>query len=635
MRSPFDAMFRWWKPPSGSAAANGSGNGAHQRPGSNETGLGDALNDAPVPDAPPAEPRWLAQLDREGIPRTLQYPSTTLARLLDQTGDRFGDATALVYNLKRWTYRELLAQVNRLAGGLARMGVRKGDRVILALPNCPEYVASFFAVQKLGAALVNAGPLIGADDLRTVIALTNPRVVIGLDLQAQKIVGAAKDSSTDHFVWVTLQSYQTFLKKFGYQFKLWQESREKQPGSTAEHWTLAKLLENSPAKPPTVEPQPGAAAVLQPTSGTTGVVKLAQLSHRNLLANAMQVACVMNAREGQERVLTAIPMFHIYGLMTGLIQPVLSAAAISLVTRFDAEQTLDVLVRDRPTIFPMVPAICDAISNAIERRDPRPTISGLRICISGAAPLPIEVAQRFERLTGGRVVEGYGMSESSPVTHANPLNRPRYGSIGLPMPDTMCKVVDLERGEREVAVGQPGELLIGGPQVMSGYFGNPDETSRALWTDPQGKVWLRTGDVVRMDEDGFFQVLDRKKDMIIRSGLKVYPAKVERVLATHAKVADAAVIGRAHPIHTEEVVAFIVLRGDDVERGKLVEELRGLCREHLAPYEVPARFEFAAQIPRSALGKLLKKELRKLPETPAAPLVEAKLTELKKEGQAA
>ncbi len=641
MRSPFDAMFRWWKPVSGNgdvAVAAHNGNG-HNQPGANGNGSGeaDAAADVTIPEAPPAEPRWLAQLDREGIPRTLRYPNTTLARLLDQAADRFGDSPAMVYNLKRWTYRELLAQVNRMAGGLSRMGVRKGDRVVLALPNCPDYVTSFFAVQKLGAVLVNAGPLIGADDLRTIVALTNPRVMIGLDLQAQKIVGAAKDSSTDHFVWVTLQSYQTFLKKFGYQFKLWQENREKQAGSSAEHTTLAKLLENAPAKPPTVEPPPGATAVLQPTSGTTGVVKLAQLSHKNLLANAMQVAAVMGAREGQERVLTAIPMFHIYGLMTGLIQPILSAATVSLVTRFDAEQTLDALVRDRPTIFPMVPAICDALSNAIERRDPRPTIAGLRICISGAAPLPIEVAQRFERLTGGRVVEGYGMSESSPVTHANPLSRPRYGSIGLPMPDTNCRIVDLERGEREVSMGEPGELLISGPQVMSGYFGNPVETQRALWTDPHGKVWLRTGDVVRMDEDGFFQVLDRKKDMIIRSGLKVYPAKVERVLVTHANVSDAAVIGRPHPIHTEEVVAFIVLKSDDVEREKLIEELRGLCREHLAPYEVPAKFEFAASIPRSALGKLLKKELRKLPEpAPApAPLIEVKSLEPKKEGQAA
>jgi long-chain acyl-CoA synthetase len=650
-------MFKWW--PQRSAGSNGGSNGngytngrrngtgsAHDGHAEDETesslvGSDDA-DTPPTPPEQPLEQPWLAQLDREGIPRTLRYPTTTLARILDQTADRFAELPALLYGEKSWTYRELLARVNRMAGGLSRLGVRKGDRVVLALPNCPEYVISFFAAQKLGAVVVNAGPLIGADDLRTIIALTNPRVVIGLDLQAQKIVTAAKDSSTDHFVWVTLQSYQTFLKKFGYQFKLWQEGREHTNGShgpngnPAHHTSLADLLKHAPAKPPTVEPPAGAMAVLQPTSGTTGTVKLAQLSHRNLLANATQVANFMGGREGQERVLAVLPMFHIYGLMTGLLHPVLSASTVILVTRFEAAQTLDVLVRDRPTIFPLVPAICDALSNEIQRRDPRPKITGLRICISGAAPLPIEVAQRFERLTGGRVVEGYGMSESSPVTHANPPDHPRYGSIGLPMPDTSCRIVDLERGERDVPVGQPGELLISGPQVMSGYFGNPDETQRALWIDPQGRTWLRTGDVVRMDEDGFFQVLDRKKDMIIRSGLKVYPAKVERVLLTHSRIADAAVIGRAHPIHTEEVLAFIVLKADDVEREKLVEELRGLCREHLAPYEVPAKFEFAERIPRSALGKLLKKELRKLPEpAPAVPAHVEKSKDTNKEEQVA
>lgn len=603
MRGPFDSMFRWWKHRNGNGRGNGQGKPAVA-----------TVQDAPAAgqNGAPPEPPWLAQLDREGIPRTLRYPTTTLARLLDQAAERFGDNPALIYNNNRRTYRELLAKVNRMAGGLSRRGVRRGDRVVLALPNCPEYVISFFAIQKLGALVVNAGPLIGADDLRTLITLTTPRALIGLDLQASKIIGAAKDSSADHFVWATLQSYQTLVRRVGYQIKLWQ-GRERSNRSTAEHTTLSSMLDTAPAKPPTVEPKPDAIAVLQPTSGTTGSIKLAQLSHRNLLSNALQVAVVMGAREGQERVLTLLPMFHVYGLMTGLIQPILSSATIILMTRFAAAQTLDVLVREQPTIFPLVPAICDALSNEIDRRE-RPMLpSRTRACISGAAPLPIEVAQRFERLTGARVVEGYGLSETSPVTHVNPLSRPRYGTIGLPLPDTSCRVVDLEQGTTDVAVGQPGELLISGPQVMSGYFGNPMETAGALWTDAQGKTWLRTGDIVRMDEDGFFQIMDRKKDMIIRSGLKVYPAKVEKVLRTNPRVADAAVIGRADPVHTEEVVAIVVLRTPEADREGIQNELRLLCREHLAAYEVPAKFEFTDQIPRSALGKLLKKELRRLP----------------------
>jgi long-chain acyl-CoA synthetase len=505
-----------------------------------------------------------------------------------------------------------------MAGGLSRLGVRKGDRVVLTLPNCPEYVTAFFAVQKLGAVLVNAGPLMGLDDLRTLMALTSPHVVIGLDLQAPQLINASRDSAPAHFVWVTLQSYQTLVKRLGYQIKLW-HGREAIAGS-AEHVTLANLMENAPAKPPTIEPSPDALAVLQPTSGTTGSLKLVQLSHRNLLANATQVAVWMAAREGQERVLTVLPMFHVYGLTTGLINPIFCAATITVLTRFDPNETLEVLERERTTVFPLVPAICDALCSQIERRERPAPLPALRACISGAAPLPRELAERFEQLTGARAVEGYGLSESSPVTHANPVSRPRYGSIGLPMPDTLCRVVDLDDGTRDVPTGHPGELLVSGPQVMSGYYKNAAETQRALWTDEHGRTWLRTGDVVRVDEDGFFQILDRKKDMIIRSGLKVYPAKVERVLLTDERIADAAVVGRADPLHTEEVVAFIVLKSADLDRDALAPELRALCRQHLAAYEVPSRFQFIDRIPRSALGKTLKKELRQLPvDSPTKP----------------
>lgn len=600
MRGPFDAMFRWWK--EGSDHTNGasriSGPEPSPSPGESESRVS-------------IEPPWLAQLDREGIPRALRYPSTTLGRIVDQTADRFGDHPALIYNHTRWSYRELLARINRLAGGLSQLGVGAGDRVVLALPNCPEYVLSFFAVQKLGAVLVNAGPLMGTDDLRSLISLTSPRLVIGLDLLASKIIAATTDSSVVHLVWVTLQSYQTLLRRIGYQIKLWHGSHRSN-GSTKPiaHTTLAELLKNASARPPTVAPHADALAVLQPTSGTTGALKLVQLSHRNLLCNAMQMTVWMNARHGQETVLTVLPMFHVYGLMTGLINPVCCASTIILTTRFDPERTLDILIEERPTVFPLVPAICDALSNEIERRDPRPQLRGLRVCISGAAPLPQSIAERFERLTGARVIEGYGLSETSPVTHANLLSHPRYGTIGLPMPDTFCRVADLDDDTRDAPVGQPGELLICGPQVMSGYFGNPDATRDALWTDEQGRPWFRTGDVVRVDEDGFFQIIDRKKDMIIHSGLKVYPAKVEKVLITHPQVTDVAVIGQPETVHTEIVVAFIVPTSPETNHEALVDELRGLSREHLAPYEVPARFEFIEQIPRSVLGKVLKTRLR-------------------------
>jgi long-chain acyl-CoA synthetase len=567
---------------------------------------------APAPDpAPPVEPPWLKQLDRAGIPRTLNYPSTTLGRILDQTADRFGGVTALVYNHKRWSYRQLLDQVNRAAAGLAGLGVRRGDRVLLALPNCPESVICFFAVQKLGAVVVNAGPLMGQDDLRTAIAMTHPHVAIGLDLLAPALIRAAHGSTLENFVWVSLQFYQSVLKRVGYQMKLWHNRSA--DGNGIRHLPLTDLLARSPSRPPTVMPDARHTAVLQPTGGTTGTLKLAQLSHAALLANAMQVSTWMACRHGQERVLTILPTFHVYGLTMGLISPIFTGSTIILVTRFSASETLDLIDRYRPTQFPLVPAACDALSDEIERRDGIAPLEGIRLCFSGAAPLPPSTAERFLRLTGVPVVEGYGLTEAAPVTHASLPGQPRPCSVGLPMPDTRVRVVDLDRGERDVAPAEPGELLIAGPQLMSGYYGDPEQSERALVPDEEGTVWLHTGDVVRYDAEGYLSIVDRKKDMIIRSGLKIYPGKVEKLLRGHKGVADVAVIGRADAVHTQEVVAVVVPTLKPEDPRQVETELRALCREHLAPYEVPAHIEFVEKLPRSALGKLLKRDLVERP----------------------
>jgi long-chain acyl-CoA synthetase len=557
--------------------------------------------------APPVEAPWLKTLDDAGVPRTLHYPTTTLGRILDHAADRFADVTALIYNHKRWTYSELLEQVNRMAGGLAGLGVRRGERVLLTLPNCPESVISFLAIQKLGAVVVNVGPLMGKDDLRTVIAMTSPRVAIGLDLLAPALTGAAHGSTVEHFVWVTLQLYQGVLKRVGYQVKLWQNRNGNGDGS--QHLPLSELLAHAPARPPSVAPKPSQTAVLQPTGGTTGTLKLAQLSHAGLLANATQVATRMACREGQELFLTVLPTFHVYGLTLGLIAPVLSASGMVMTTRFDARETVELIRKYHPTIFPLVPAVCSAVCDQVEKEEHPAPFEGMRLCFSGAAPLPPAALERFTRITAVKLIEGYGLTEASPVTHACLAGVARPASIGLPMPDTRVRVVDIDHPERDVAPGEPGEMLISGPQVMSGYYANPEQTDRALFADRQGTQWLRTGDVVRYDQDGYFYVLDRKKDMIIRSGLKVYPAKVEKVLGTHKLVADVAVVGRPHPVHTQIVVAVVVLNPRPENMAQVETELRALCREHLAPYEVPAHIEFVEKLPRSPLGKLLKKDL--------------------------
>src|SRR6185437_3099781 len=512
-------------------------------------------------------------------------------------------------------YRELLAAVNRMAGGLAHLGVRRGERVLLVLPNCPEFVIAFFAIQKLGAVVVNAGPLMGRDDLQAVIGMTNPRVAIGLDLQATTLHSAARGSTVEHLVYVSLQAYQSVIKKLGYQIKLWQ-NRDAAAGGV-QHMLLSELVARAPSRPPTIEADPQSVAVLQATGGTTGTLKLAQLTHRSLLANALQVAIWETAKEGQERVFAVLPMFHVYGLTLNLISAVFTSSTIILMTRFDAEEMLELIRKHKPTICPIVPAICDAISDLLEEEkdtdhgDAPLLHDGLRLCISGAAPLSRETAERFNRLTGATVIEGYGLTEASPVTHAGLPNDFRIGSIGLPMPDTRVRIVELEDPSRDVHPGEPGELLINGPQIMSGYFANPEQTHKVLITDARGDVWLRTGDVGRMDADGYFYLLDRKKDMIIRAGMKVFPAKVERVLRMHKSVGDVAVVGRPDPHYTERVVAVISPAPPAEDQAKIAEELRMLCREHLAPYEVPQKFEFVEKLPRSALGKLLKRELRK------------------------
>ena len=629
MIHPIDSLRRWWRhgPPDAEPAtppaeehSNGKGNGAK--------------GGAKAAAAPP-EPPYLAHLDRADIPRTLVYPTTTLGRILDQSAERFGGATAVVYGSTRWSYRELLAQVNRTAGGLASIGVHRGDRVLLTLPNCPEMVTTFLAVQKLGAVAVNVGPLMGADDLTSVMAMTAPRVAVGLDLQSPLLCRAGRDSSIEHWVWVSLQGYQPVLKRLGYQYKLWQGGNGH--GHKAQHVELGDLLAQAPARPPSIEPDADRVAVLQATGGTTGTLKLAQLTHRSLLANAMQISTWMHCRAGQERFIAVLPMFHVFGLTTCLMAPVFNASSMVLMTRFNAPEALDLVRRERATVFPLVPAIVSALCDELEKQERKehrrpPPLDSVRLCVSGAAPLPPASIERFLKMTGAPVIEGYGLTEASPVTHVNLLGKPRPGSIGLPMPDTRIRIVQVDSDPnhpRDVAPGEAGEMYISGPQLMAGYFSNPEQTRSALWTDEHGDVWLRTGDVARMDEEGFFYVLDRKKDMIIRAGLKVFPAKVEGVLRRHPRVVDVAVVGRADEVKTETVVAVVVAKVEEAkpqaadkaapaptaeqQQARLADELRSLCREHLAPYEVPQVFEFVNELPRSPLGKLLKRELRKAP----------------------
>jgi long-chain acyl-CoA synthetase len=581
-----DKLWRWW----------GSNDSVGAEPKPSRSDAGRSIYTTPV-DA--------------HVPTTLNYPSTTLSQMLDQTASRFGDAPALIYSDQRWNYRQLLMKVNRLAGGLARLGVRKGDAVLLTLPNCPEFITSFFAIQKLGAVVVNAGPLMGTDDVRSLIKSTRPRVLIGLDLQEPLFAKVVDGAIVKTCVYVSLQSYQGLFKRVGYMVKVWQQ---RQPVQGAERLTMAQVTENAPSRPPTVVPDVNDTAVLQPTGGTTGVLKVACLSHQNLIANAAQLSAWSLSPLGQERVLAVLPMFHVYGLTTCLLTSIFNGSALIPLTRFVPKQVVESIIQHRPTIFPLVPAICEGVSNVIERMDRPAALDSIRLCISGAAPLSARVADRFEKLTGIELIQGYGMTESSPVTVANIPGKNRPESIGVPLPDTQVRLAELDDPAVDVASGEAGELLVAGPQVMKGYFDNPEETARVLWADGDGQIWLRTGDVARVNQDGSIRIVDRIKRMIIHSGFNVYPAKVEKVLSKHELIEDVAVVGKADPVCTEQVVAMIVSKGvakDSAEDvAELFEQLRALCREHLGRYEKPARYELVDELPRNALGKLLMIELK-------------------------
>jgi len=547
---------------------------------------------------------------RNRLPRTLQYPRTTLGAVIDQTARRWGASPAVVYGEMRRDYAGLWSEVNRLAAGLAELGVRAGDRVLITLPNCPEYLTVFFAVQKLGAVVVNAGPLMGADDLKKLMQMTRPRVAVALDLQAASLQDAAAELDELTWVWVSLEQYQTLVRRFGYLIRRWQSGVR---GANHRHETLERVLSRASSRPPTVEPNDESIAVLQPTGGTSGVLRVAKLSHRNLLSNAVQLSMWVRQQAGQERVLAVLPMFHVYGLTTCVVSPVVNAGAVLPMTRFRAGAMLELIRRHEPTVLPLVPAIFEALSDALEERAQPEVCAVLRrgVVTSGAAPLSPTTQRRFEKVTGSRIVQGYGLTEASPVTHVNPPAATREGSIGVALPDTICRVVDLEDGRREVAPGEAGELMISGPQVMHGYLDNPVETSAVLHVDRDGRRWLRTGDVVRVDDDGYYAVIDRRKEMIIRGGLKVWPAKVERVLKLHPAVADVAVVGRADPTHTEAVVALVSTKSPvNGQAEALIDALRALCREHLAKYEVPSQIELVAEVPRTALGKHQKFRLK-------------------------
>jgi long-chain acyl-CoA synthetase len=529
-----------------------------------------------------------------------------LTRLLDDAAAAFPAGVAIVASGETFTYGRLRDIVDRFAAALSSLGVARGDRVALVLPNCPQHVIAFFAVLRLGATVVQCNPLSTEAELTDQLTDCSPSVVVCLDKALDVVERLRAQVGVRHVVVTSLADYLPAAQRLRLRLPLpsARAERARLVADVATHAGVERFraLAEHKQRAEQAPVDPGSAvAVLQYTGGTTGTSKAAKLSHANLVANAYQMRLWLpEATSGRETTLAVLPLFHVYGLTLCLLTTVLLAGRLVLLPRFDLDLVFDAIDTERPTLFPGVPPIYQALLDAPRLR--RTDLRSIRACISGAMKLPVDVQERFERVTGGRLLEGYGTTETSPATHCQPLSGPRRpGTVGLPLPGTDARIVDPDDPTQEVPVGQPGELAVRGPQVFLGYW--------SAGTDEQPLLadgWLLTGDIATMDEAGFFSIVDRKKDLVIAGGFNIYPAEVEEVIRSHAAVADCCVIGLPDRYRGETVKAFVVPRpGMPLQESDIVEH----CAARLSAYKVPKLVELRDDLPRTAIGKALRRLL--------------------------
>jgi long-chain acyl-CoA synthetase len=541
------------------------------------------------------EAPWLKNYE-DGVPFSLAYPAVPLTRFLDDSADHFPDATAMIFAGRKFSYRELRAAVDSFAAALASLGVAKGDRVALLLPNSPPYVIGYYAVLKIGALVVNLNPLSVERELLYLLNHAEAKTILVAEPLYPRIACIADRSPLENTVIACLREWAGERPAGQRTFSFPRKKKGVLPFET-----LVRKFRGK--KPPEVSVGPEDDALLQYTGAIMDGIKGVVLTHRNLVANTLQlVSWVVRARKGKEIFLSVLPFFHVYGMAVAMNAPIFLASAMLILPRFEVRDTLRAIKRYRPTFFPGVPTMFIALSQ--EKDAEKYDIACLRVCYSGGAPLSLETLDDFEKLTGGRVVEGYGLAETSPATHCNPVfGKRKRGSVGLPYPDTLARIVDLEDPDRVLGPEEVGELCIKGPQVMKGYWKMPEETARTVRDG-----WLFTGDIARMDEDGYFYILDIKKDMIIAGGFNIYPMDIDQILAEHPKVAAAVAVGIPDRYRGETVKAFVVLKPGQTATE---EEILSFCRQNLAKYKVPTGVEFREALPKSTSGKILRRILRR------------------------
>jgi long-chain acyl-CoA synthetase len=552
---------------------------------------------------------WLKYYE-SGVRAHIDYPARPMHTFLEDVATQSPGKTATIFGGvvqdalldAELSYKEVNDQANQLANALTVLGVKKGDRVALYLPNCPQYVISYYAILKLGAIVVPNNPLYVPRELEFQLNDSGAETIICLSRLYPYVRMVRPTTNLKNVIVTSIKEYYPpRLKAVFEQFVEEKEGHRATIGAD-EHW-FQDVLSRAPAALPNVEVKPEDTAVLLYTGGTTGVPKAAEITHRNVVANAFQCKeWVANVpKDPPDMTIVALPLYHSYAMTVCMNNAILQQMPMILFPDpRNLEHLLKSIDRHHPTYFPGVPTMYTAVINYPELS--KYDIRCIKACLSGAAPLPVEVQTKFQTLTGARLIEGYGLSEATPVTHDNPLfGDNRIGTIGVPFPDTDAKIVDVETGEEELPPGQLGELIVKGPQVMKSYWNKPEETRLALRNG-----WLYTGDIAVRDEDGYFRIVDRKKDMIIAGGYNIYPRDVEEVLYQHPRVLEAAVAGIVDAYRGETVKAYVVLKSGQTATA---DDIIAFCRERLAAFKVPKIIEFRDSLPKTMIGKILRRQL--------------------------
>ncbi len=552
---------------------------------------------------------WFKNYDK-GVPHHIDYPKGPLFQFLEKMARTHPESACTIFKGAVISYKEMNDITDALAGALASLGIKKGDRVGIFMPNTPQFVMAYYAALKAGGVVVATNPLYTPPEIEHQVNDAGVEIMMVMSNFYNLIKSVQPHTKIKTVIVTNLKETLSPLLR-----TLFTLAKEKKGGFRVEQlaegdiWMKDLLAKFKPADRPKLEIGSDDDALFQYSGGTTGISKGAIATHMNLIADTLQIKSWMTElQEGKETVLMAIPLFHVYGMVAGMNFAMAAGAGMVMVPNpRDLKDVLSSIQKFKPSIFPGVPTMYNAINNHPDVLAGKYELSSIKACISGSAPLMRETKEKFEALTGGKVCEGYGLSEAPTATHCNPLlGKNVTGSIGLPLPDVEAKIISLDDGETEMPIGEIGEIIIHGPQVMKGYHNMPTETKNTLRKLKDGKVWLYTGDIARMDEEGYFYIVDRKKELIKPGGYQVWPREVEEVIMANPKVLDVGVAGIPDPYRGETVKAWVVVKpGETLTE----DDVKNWCKDKLAPFKVPTHVEFRNELPKTTVGKILRREL--------------------------